>query len=406
MKKPLTALTIRALRPQAKPYYVGDAKQDGLRLRIACNGQMTWNVTVRQKGGRVLSTSLGRCDPDGRQGLDLSEARERAAHIVKTARAGVNLVAAEQDKKQAQASVVSVLELIEGYSSDVSNPRRQGGALRTAEDMRRRLKRALETKLNAPAENISRRDLAGVLDLVAVRHPREAEKRRQTIGAMFAWAVAKGHLEVSPATGLPSYGSGVLKNRVLDRTELALLWRWLEQGADGMPPDAVAVLKIQLLTGARVGEVAGMEADEIEVHGLDLVWTLPAARSKNKKQHIRPLTGRCKDIVSAKLNSVADGPLFRTLDGSRSLRSDDIGLALNHRRRPIAHFTTHDLRRTVVSGLDELGLPLDTIAAVIGHQRGGADTRTLVRHYSRPNLDVRIAEALAIWAAHVEAIIA
>lgn len=352
-----------------------------------------------------MSTSLGRCDPDGRQGLDLSEARERAAQIVKAARGGVDLVTAEQEEKRAQVSAVSILALIEGYSREVSNPRRQGGALRTADDMHRRLKRALATKLMTPAKNFSRRDLASILDEVAAEHPREAEKRRQTIGAMFAWAVAKGHLEASPAAGLPSYGAGALKDRVLDPKELQVLWRWLEQGADAMPPDVVAVLKIQLFTGARVGEIAGMEAGELEIRGPILVWTLPAARSKNKRPHIRPLIGRAKELVSEKLDVVAGGPLFRTLDGRRGLRSDDIGSALNHRQRPIPHFTTHDLRRTVVSGLDELGLPLDTIAAVIGHQRGSADTRTLVRHYSRPNLDARIEEALSVWTAHVEAII-
>ena len=47
--------------------------------------------------------------------------------------------------------------------------------------------------------------------------------------------------------------------------------------------------------------------------------------------------------------------------------------------------------------MDELGIALDTIAAVIGHQRGSRDTRTLVRHYSRPRLDERIEVALSAW---------
>jgi integrase len=405
MKKPLTALAIRALKPQAKPYYVGDAKQDGLRVRVACNGQMTWNVTVRQKGGRIVSTSLGRCDPDGRQGLDLLEARGRAAQIVKAARSGVDLVASEEEERQAQATAVNILTLIEGYSNELANPQRKGGALRTAEETRRRLKRSLATKLMATAKSINRRDLSRLLDEIAQEYPREAEKRRQAIGAMFAWAVAKGHVESSPAAGIPSYGASALKDRVLDSTELRVLWRWLQEGADGMPPDVVAVLKIQLLTGARVGEIAGMDALELEDRGSDLVWTLPAARSKNKRPHTRPLLGLAKEVVSAKRKLVDDGPLFRTLDGSRSLRSDDVGLALNHRQRPISHFTTHDLRRTVVSGLDELGVALDTIAAVIGHQRGGRDTRTLIRHYSRPNLDERIGGALALWNDHFKSLI-
>ncbi len=69
------------------------------------------------------------------------------------------------------------------------------------------------------------------------------------------------------------------------------------------------------------------------------------------------------------------------------------------------HFTTHDLRRTVVSGMDELGIALDTIAAVVGHQRGTRDTRTLIRHYSRPRLDERVEASLTAWDARLRDII-
>jgi hypothetical protein len=55
--------------------------------------------------------------------------------------------------------------------------------------------------------------------------------------------------------------------------------------------------------------------------------------------------------------------------------------------------------------MDELGIPLDTIAAVIGHQRGSRDTRTLVRHYSRPRLDARVEAALAAWDSRLSDII-
>jgi hypothetical protein len=47
--------------------------------------------------------------------------------------------------------------------------------------------------------------------------------------------------------------------------------------------------------------------------------------------------------------------------------------------------------------MDEMGISLDTIAAVVGHQRGSRDTRTLIRHYSRPRLDDRVEAALIAW---------
>jgi hypothetical protein len=55
--------------------------------------------------------------------------------------------------------------------------------------------------------------------------------------------------------------------------------------------------------------------------------------------------------------------------------------------------------------MDEIGIALDTIAAVVGHQRGSRDTRTLIRHYSRARLDVRVEAALTAWEARLRDIV-
>lgn len=397
MKKNLTALTIAALRPTATAYYIGDAKQDGLRLRIAPDGKLTWNVTVRVKHRRILSVSLGRCDHEGRNGLDLAGARERAAKIVKAARQGIDLLATEAAARKAKKDQITVSGLIEAYGREISNPHRKGGALRTAAEIESRLKRALATRLIDPASELTRRDVAGLLDSVFIGFPREAEKRRQQIDVMFKWGLAKGYLDANPVDGLPSYGTSPPRHRVFSPDEIKTFWCWLAGGADNMPIDVINVLKVQLLTGARVGEIAGMTASELSRQGDRLLWTLPDSRSKNKKSYTRPLVGQARVLIEKSLEADVQGALFRILDRSRALRADDIGLALNNRTRPVPHFTTHDLRRTVVSILDELGVPLETIAAAIGHRRGGAETRTLIRHYSRPNLDNRIEGALKTW---------
>lgn len=404
MKKALTAVALNSLKPRPIPYYVSDLKQEGLRVRVAPDGKLTWNVTVRIKHGKVKSTSLGRCDTEGRSGLDLAGARNRAAAIIKAARMGQDFVAQERHERQAKENAKQVSTLIQDYYRDISSAARKGGALRTAEDIRRRLERALSTKLADFPRDLTRKSFAIILDSVAEEFPREAEKRRQVIDAMFKWALAKGYIDENPISGLPSYGVGAPRDRVLSEEELRILWKWLEDGAGHMPLDVVDVLRLQLLTGARVGEIAGIDANEISEEQECLVWVLPAARSKNKKSHTRPLVGKARDIIKNRLESFADGKLFRTANGERALRSDDVGLALNHRERPIPHFTTHDLRRTFVSGLDELGVPLETIAATIGHQRGGKDTRTLVKHYSRPNLDSRIEAAMTAWDNHLDKI--
>lgn len=397
MNRKLTATVLASLRPEARPYYVSDEQQVGLRVRVAPSGALTWNVAYRIKGGGTKSASLGPCDPNGRKGLGLADARERAADIVKAARQGRDLLGDEHDERITRRERMTVQKLIEAYGKHTRNPNRKGGVLRTAEDIERRLLRALDGKLQTAADDLTKRHISDLLDGVATEHPREAEKRRQVIGAMYRWGVTKGYVTADPTIGTESYGRGEPRDRVLELAEIEAFWKWLDDGANKMPPDCIKVLRLQLCVGARVGEVAGMDASELRIEDGKLIWTLPATRSKNKNERLTPLVGRARQIIERALQKRKDGPLFLTANSNRPLTATDLGHALKKRTLPCSHFSTHDLRRTVVSGMDELGIALDTIAAVVGHQRGSRDTRTLVRHYSRPKLDGRIEAALAAW---------
>lgn len=396
---------LASLRPQGKPYYVSDEQQVGLRVRVAPSGALTWNVAYRIKGDGTKSASLGPCDPTARKGLGLAEARQRAADIVKAARQGRDLLGEEQAERVAIRERITVQKLIESYAKGIKSPNRKDGPLRTADDIERRLLRALGGKLQIAADDLEKRHVSELLDDVAEEHPREAEKRRQVIGAMYRWGINKGYVTTDPTAGTDNYGRGDPRDRVLDPEEIRAVWKWLDAGAGRMPSDCIAVLRLQLCVGARVGEVAGMDASELRNENGKLIWTLPVTRSKNKNERVTPLVGRARKIVEQALEKRTRGALFRTALSDRPLAATDIGHALKKRDLPCDHFSSHDFRRTVVSGMDELGIALDTIAAVVGHQRGSRDTRTLIRHYSRPKLDGRIESALTAWDARLTDII-
>ena len=72
---------------------------------------------------------------------------------------------------------------------------------------------------------------------------------------------------------------------------------------------------------------------------------------------------------------------------------------------PIAVFTWHDLRRTFATMLVEMGMALDLVAAIVGHDSGGKDTRTLVRHYVHTDMLERKAHALRVWDERLRAIV-
>ncbi len=73
-------------------------------------------------------------------------------------------------------------------------------------------------------------------------------------------------------------------------------------------------------------------------------------------------------------------------------------MLVKHRKEvPIDHFTSHDLRRTVATGLVDLGIPYELTAGVLGHEVGVKEVKTLIRHYVRTDLLERKSNALLAW---------
>jgi integrase len=150
---------------------------------------------------------------------------------------------------------------------------------------------------------------------------------------------------------------------------------------------------------------SGIRAEEIDRQ--KWTWTLPAARSKNGRQRVTPIVGIAREMLEQRLSGIEKGPLF-LLEKGVVVTSAHIGHYLLTRRTtlPIAVFTSHDLRRTFATMLAEMGIALDLVAAIVGHESGGKDTRTLVRHYVHSDMLERKAHALTAWDGRLKAIVA
>src|SRR6516165_3154899 len=391
----LTHRSIEALRPAETPYRVSDQRCIGLAVRVAPSGIKTWDLAYRIRGsGKVRRLSLGRVAD-----VSLERARQRANELTSAARAGRDLVAEEEERRAAAASRLTVQKLIELYLR-----RRVTGRLRTAKEIESRLKRALAPILHRHADDIRRRDIRELLDAVADRRiEREAEKRRQTVGTMFRWALSQDIVETDATAGLKAYDPGTPRDRVLTVEEIEALWKWLDSGT--LPSDPADIMKLELLTGARCGEIRGLCGEEI--HHREWTRTLPAARSKNKRPRVTPLVGLARQIIEARLSTVQAGRLF-TAETGTVLTAAHIGhyLLVRRDKLPIDKFTTHDLRRTVATMLAEMGIALDLVAAIVGHEAGGKETRTLVRHYVRTDLIERKVHVLRAWDERLQDIVA
>jgi integrase len=389
----LTHRLLESLGPEAVAYRIPDARCPGLAVRVAPSGLVSFDLAYRIAKSKIFRRlSLGKF-PD----VSLEQARNRANELTRAARAGSDALDVEVRAKAVATARVTVETLIEEYIA-----RRATGRLRTAPEIRARLRRALAANLDRPADDLRRRDLRQLLDATAdAGYRREAEQRRICLNGLFKWALAQDHIEINPMAGLTSFGRSPPRKRVLSADEVRALWCWLGDGK--MPDDPAEVLRMQLCLGARCTEVGGMRAEEFNT--TTWLWTLPEERSKNKQERVTPIVGLAREIVAKRITEFERGPLFVT-DTGQWLKSMHVGHFLLNRRLPIAKFGTHDLRRTVATEMAEsLGISLDTIARVIGHQAGGPSTRTLVSHYLSANFIAEKANALLAWDIRLRAII-
>jgi integrase len=158
-----------------------------------------------------------------------------------------------------------------------------------------------------------------------------------------------------------------------------------------------------ILTGQREAEVAGVCDDEID--RTTRLWTLSGQRTKNGERHEVPLSDPALEIIDAQPRIGAKRFLF-SLDGVRPVttfsraknRIDAAVVAACG--EPMPHWTFHDLRRTMVSGMARLGIELPVIEKCVNHKSGSF--RGIVGTYQRHSFLDEKRKALEVWASFVQ----
>jgi integrase len=222
-----------------------------------------------------------------------------------------------------------------------------------------------------PLPAIKRSDLTEVWDRLQDR-PAVARLAHATLRKLFRWALSRGDLERSPLEGVDPPPAVPSRDRVLSDDELALVWG----GAESISWPFEGLIKLLILTGQRREEVAGLAWEEL--NRAERVWVLPAARAKNGKPHLVPLSSAAVavlDGVSGNQRWPARGLVFTTtgktpVSGfSKAKRRLDEYLSVGLGEQPSA-WRLHDVRRTVATGLQRLGVRFEVTEAVLNHVSG------------------------------------
>ena len=129
------------------------------------------------------------------------------------------------------------------------------------------------------------------------------------------------------------------------------------------------------------------------------VWTIPAGRAKNKREHSVPLSDLAVALIKEALADAIDDRVFR-LPEHRVNK-----YVSNYKRKfPVTGWTAHDLRRTCCTKMVELGVSPLTVGHIANHLSTTKAGMTL-GVYVQYSFDKEKREALELWANRLAAIV-
>jgi integrase len=422
----LTDAFVKALRCERgqKVKEVRDAEVRGLELRVTASGVKTWRLHyTRRSDGRRRAVSIG-----AYPALSLKAARSKSRGFqaeIENEEIKADPATTRQIRRRAQTFSEIADEWLDRHGRPNKSPR----ALRDDISM---LDRHIRPRIGAMRVTaIAKRDVIQLFDEVAAqsdaRRGRKSDRKMthrpnrvfELVRAIFRWAVGRDLLTVDPTLGLaPPIRKEKPRERDLSPEEIRQLWSALDEapvrrtprhseGNFPMTRSTALAIKLALVTGQRIGEVACIAASELSLNDGAPLWTIPGDRTKNGQPNRVPLSLLALKLIAEASQLAGECPwLFPSPNGDGPIDSHAPTRALARARDAIGldDFRIHDLRRTAATRMAELGVNPHTISMILNHvsARQGTITSKVYVQYS---YDREKRDALAAWGARVEEIV-
>ena len=269
----------------------------GLYLEVQPSGTRSWiqRLAIR---GRRRELGLG-----GFPLVSLKEARAQAFTNRQLARAGGDPLAEKRRAKGMPTFAAAADRVWTQMQPGWRNPKH-------AHNWKASLTRYAFPHIGKmPVSEVTSADVLDTLQPVWHVRPTTARRVRQRISVVMEWAIAMQFRTDNPCDRLgPVLGPQqalVQHMRALPHREVASVIETVQATR------ATAAVKLAfeflVLTAARSGEVRLATWDEVDLDAL--VWTIPAARMKAKREHRVPLCERAARILDAARTLVGGGRL-------------------------------------------------------------------------------------------------
>ena len=382
----LTDAKIAGLKPPASGQVeITDKTVPGLRVRIGASGVKSF-ILRKRVGGKIKVLTLGRYG-----------ARFTLADARKAARTALSDMDAGKDIIPIRRGSMTVKSLWAEYIATKSDHRSIGEIRRIGD------KHILPALGDRFADAVTRGDVTRFIDSIAA--PVMARATHAQLSAFYTWALPRlDKLESNPCQGAGRPDKPKARERVLSDVEVAAMWKI----ADTQPDPWRSAVKLLLLTGQRRSEVFEAKRHEFDLKAS--MWTIPPEKAKNGNAQLVHLSAPAKAVIEAILQGEDSEWLFPA-DGNHDNPASGISRAVKRMREAmnaelgddVPQWSLHDIRRTVATGLQRLGIRFEVTEAVLNHVSGSKGGIAGV--YQRHNWADEKRTALDAWAKELERIL-
>lgn len=376
--------TVDAMAPPAPGSrgMLWDTELKGFGVRITAGGVRTYVLRYRMGG----ADSPQRMLTIGRHGSPWTAetARKRAVELLSQVRLGTDHVA---ERDAAREAAVAGLEaranrMFAAFADAWMKEHVRRDGLRSEKDIEGVVERDLKPSFaEKTIDEITKVDVTAMLNEIGDRSEPAANKAHKWLRAMYNWMIEQGHVDRSPLHRMgPPFKEGE-RTRVLRLGELVVLWVALEAVVEPFR----SFHRLLILLGQRLRETAGMPWGELDLDADD--WLLPRERTKNANDHLVPLPVQAVALLEAMqpVDKLRNGPVFTTngLVGISGFSKAKIAIdeavaeliASDERARALTPdglkpWVVHDLRRSLATGCQAMGVALEHTEAILNHVSG------------------------------------
>jgi integrase len=370
---PLSNLQVQNLKAPCRTRKLSDG--EGLYLHLTSSGSKLWRMAYRY-GGKQKTLAFG-----AYPAVSLADARKLKAAARQTLAAGKDpALEAKRARQNAELEAASSFNAI--ADEFLLKAEKEGRAEATMAKKRWLLDMAREQFGDMPVREIQAADVLAALRIVEQQGNYETARRlRSTIGQVLRYAVATARSDADPTAAL----RGALitpkvshRAAIVDKGEFGKLIRsvWRYSGS----PETSLGLRLMALLYPRPGELRFSNWQEFDLD--NGYWTIPAARTKMRREHRKPLSGFAIELLRDFLPvRRTDGLLLPSLSSvSVPISENTLNLALRRLGYGKDEACSHGFRASASSILNESGLwSADAIEAELAHASGSEVRRAYHR---------------------------